>query len=179
MSLVKQVATSTTASGESTPLGERRSILAESLDDFHYEGMIRIAAIDGRLHLNDEFDNEYEWTNSEAGRGIGGVVRVAERVGGRSFEGEINPLRCVKSHRKRSQVGRDSEEIEQELQRECSIYLSVDHPNIARLIDVYEDEHTVTMVMEYCLGGTLESRISSRGFIAEAKAQEWSIQLLL
>jgi serine/threonine protein kinase len=156
-----------------------RSILAESLEDYHSEGMIRLAAIDGRLKLNVQFDDEYEWTNNEVGRGVGGVVRVAERVGGSTFENEIRPLRAVKSYRKRSQVGRDPEEIEEELQRECSIYLSVDHPNIARLMDVYEDDFNVTMVMEYCIGGTLEARIQQYGFIAEARSQAWLFQLLL
>jgi len=85
----------------------------------------------------------------------------------------------VKSRRKTSQVGRDPEEIEAELQRECSIYLSVDHPNIARLVDVYEDQFHVTMVIEYCFGGTLEARIQSGGHIAEARAKVWLSQLLL
>lgn len=177
MSVIKDLA-SVSVSTASSPLSLHRSILAESLEDYHYEGMIRLAAIDGRLHLSSHFDDDYEWTNSEVGRGASSVVRVAERAGGRSFDGEINPLRCVKSCLKVSRVGRDPEEIEEQLQRECSIYLSVDHPNIARLIDIYEDDFNVTMVMEYCLGGTLEARISSRGCIAEATAQEWSFQLL-
>jgi len=176
MSIIKQLASgSTTASSHNSP----RSLLVESLEEYHHEGMIRFAAIDGRVHLTNQFDDDYEWTNNEAGRGCGGVVRVAERVGGPGFESEIHTMRCVKSYRKFSQVGKDPEAIEEELKRKCSIFLSVDHPNIARLLDLYEDEFNVTMVMEYCRGGTLEARIKSRGFIAEACSQTWMFQLLL
>jgi serine/threonine protein kinase len=191
MSIIKQLANGAQMAAISVPTGSTvgstqtsshnspRSIVVESLEDYHCEGMIRLAAIDGRFHTKAQFDDDYEWTNAEAGRGVGGVVRVAERVGGNCFESEIHTLRCVKSYRKRSQVGRDPEEVEEELKRECSIYLSVDHPNIARLIDVYEDEFNVTMVMEYCRGGTLEACISRDGAITEARSQLWMFQILL
>jgi len=41
------------------------------------------------------------------------------------------------------------------MQRELSILKHADHPNIINLSEVYEDELSIHLVMEYCNGGDL------------------------
>jgi calcium-dependent protein kinase len=43
------------------------------------------------------------------------------------------------------------------LQNEIDILKTVDHPNIVKLYDVYEDEDTYYLVMELMLGGEVFS----------------------
>lgn len=70
-------------------------------------------------------------------------------------------------------------EIEQELIRtEAEIYLTLDHPNIARLYDVYDDSGVVTLVMEYCSGGELFHRLMRQKTYSEAQAAEATRQIL-
>mmetsp|Transcript_14116 Transcript_14116/g.12081 ORF Transcript_14116/g.12081 Transcript_14116/m.12081 type:complete len:90 (-) Transcript_14116:230-499(-) len=48
------------------------------------------------------------------------------------------------------------------LKSEVDIYLRLDHPNIARLHEVYEDDKCVHIVMEYCRGKELYHRLVSK-----------------
>jgi len=41
------------------------------------------------------------------------------------------------------------------LKRELNILRNLDHPNVARFYETYEDEYYVHFVMEYCDGGDL------------------------
>lgn len=45
------------------------------------------------------------------------------------------------------------------LKRELFILRSLDHPNVARFYETYQDDHYVHFVMEYCAGGELFERI--------------------
>ena len=46
----------------------------------------------------------------------------------------------------------------------------MDHPNIIKLYDVYEDSRNLHLVTELCTGGELFDRIISRGHYTEADA---------
>ena len=48
-----------------------------------------------------------------------------------------------------------SEEDLSALYQEIEILKSIDHPNIVKLIDIFEDERHVCLVMELLLGGEL------------------------
>eukprot|EP00913_Durusdinium_trenchii_P010634 g9978.t1 len=65
------------------------------------------------------------------------------------------------------------------LKNEAVIYLSLEHPHIARLFDVYEDNEQVSLVMQYCSGGTLESAIRSQGAFVESTFQDLAVPMLL
>lgn len=61
------------------------------------------------------------------------------------------------------------------LKREIEILRTVDHPNIIRLVDVFEDEKYLHLVQELCTGGELFERIikktqSREGHYSEADA---------
>jgi serine/threonine protein kinase len=45
-----------------------------------------------------------------------------------------------------------------EMHNEVAILRGVDHPNIIRVYETFEDEHFIYMIMEYCSGGDLYSR---------------------
>jgi len=56
------------------------------------------------------------------------------------------------------------------LQTEVEILRSVDHPNIIKLFEVFEDHHHIRMVMELVTGGELFDRIVDRGHYCEKDA---------
>lgn len=53
------------------------------------------------------------------------------------------------------------------LRRELEIMSVLDHPNIVRLYETYEDEQYVHIVMEYCGGGDVAERIIYEGAFSE------------
>ncbi|KAF0692587.1 Aste57867_16342 [Aphanomyces stellatus] len=56
------------------------------------------------------------------------------------------------------------------LRREIEILRTVDHPNIIKLFDVFEDTRHLHLVTELCTGGELFDRIIARGHYTEADA---------
>mmetsp|Transcript_10730 Transcript_10730/g.24477 ORF Transcript_10730/g.24477 Transcript_10730/m.24477 type:complete len:544 (-) Transcript_10730:56-1687(-) len=61
---------------------------------------------------------------------------------------------------------------------EVEIYLSIDHPNIARLHDVYETAEEISMLTELCEGGELYARLINKGSYSETEAKEAAAQML-
>jgi calcium-dependent protein kinase len=55
----------------------------------------------------------------------------------------------------------------------------MDHPNIARLLDVYEDEKLVHIVMEFCSGKELYHRLVKRNRYSERDAARTTYEMLL
>lgn len=64
------------------------------------------------------------------------------------------------------------------LRRELEIMSVLDHPNIVRLYETYEDEQYVHIVMEYCGGGDVAERIIDEGKFSEAEAASIMEKLL-
>lgn len=56
------------------------------------------------------------------------------------------------------------------LQYEIEILKNLDHPNILRLYEVFEDKKQYYLVTELCLGGELFDEIVSRGKFEEKDA---------
>ena len=56
------------------------------------------------------------------------------------------------------------------LRRELEIMSVLDHPNIIRLYEAYEDEQYVHIVMDYCGGGDVAERIINDGNFSEGEA---------
>ena len=57
-----------------------------------------------------------------------------------------------------------------ELRSEVNILCKLHHPNIIKIFETYEDMTYFYIVMQYCKGGTLSSRINLRNKFSEAKA---------
>lgn len=56
------------------------------------------------------------------------------------------------------------------LRRELEIMSQLDHPNLVKLFEIYEDEQYVHLVMEYCSGGDVAERIIDNGNFSEKEA---------
>lgn len=56
------------------------------------------------------------------------------------------------------------------LRRELDIMSILDHPNIVKLYENYEDELYVHLIMEYCSGGDIAERIIDDGKFSEVEA---------
>ena len=63
-----------------------------------------------------------------------------------------------------SSVPFSSKDDIEDVRREISIMKHLDHSNIVKLFEVYEDRDHVHLVMELCSGGELFDRIVERGF---------------
>ena len=53
---------------------------------------------------------------------------------------------------------------------ESMVLGELDHPNIARLVDIYRDEDHFVMVQEWCAGGDLLNQIIARDKFSERDA---------
>lgn len=56
------------------------------------------------------------------------------------------------------------------LQNEIDINLNLDHPNIARMYETFEDNQNIYIAMEVCAGGELFDVIIDQGSLSEAEA---------
>jgi calcium-dependent protein kinase len=101
------------------------------------------------------------------GTGMSGPVRLATGRDGRQY--------AVKSFKKDRLISR----AKSELKSEVEIFLSMDHPHIARLEQVYETADELHLVMEYLSGGELFERLTSKKMFTEQAAADVAHQLLL
>jgi calcium-dependent protein kinase len=65
------------------------------------------------------------------------------------------------------------------LREEVNNYLKLDHPHVARLFHVYEEEHRVCLVMELCSGKELYDRLLEKKRFCEQEAKQAVYQMLL
>ena len=78
---------------------------------------------------------------------------------------EINKMKLnQKSSRNGSLMAR--------LRVEIDICRRIDHPNIVKIHEVFEDKHTVMLVMDYMEGGELFDQIIERGSLSEKEAAD-------
>jgi calcium-dependent protein kinase len=74
--------------------------------------------------------------------------------------------------------GMNSEKLSH-LQAEIEIFLCMDHPQVARLVDVYEGKESINLVMECMAGGELFDRVTKCKRFTEKNAAEATKQILL
>ena len=100
----------------------------------------------------------YELTKNELGKGSYGRVQLGMLKG-------TNLNRAIKiiEKAKVSNVERFKLEVE--------IMMKLDHPNILRLIDYFEDKKNVYLVLELCTGGELFDRIIANKYYNEEDAR--------
>ena len=110
--------------------------------------------------------NKYEFLKIQ-GHGKLGIVRVAKLKKG-------NHRVAIKSIPK-NKISQDVTGLRNEL----SILEVVDHPNIIKYHQVYEDEKFLHVCMEYCSGGDLFDRIINKGTFSEAEACDLIYKVLL
>lgn len=109
----------------------------------------------GGRKLTDDFDVD----GTVLGTGLGGdVVLVRGKEDSRRYA-----LKTVKKRQGASSKTR-------QMPTEVEIYLTLDHPNIARLHGVYETGPRICLLMECCEGGELYARLQKRGTYPDADA---------
>mmetsp|Transcript_73608 Transcript_73608/g.157874 ORF Transcript_73608/g.157874 Transcript_73608/m.157874 type:complete len:553 (-) Transcript_73608:109-1767(-) len=133
------------------------------------ESRVGKITITGRYHrLPRRLEDDYKPLSKVLGSGYNGQVHMAEsKENGRKFA-----VKGFKLHG----VSRDKKE---ELMTEAEIFLAMDHPHVARLVDVYESEDQLNLVMECMTGGELFKRVTERRRFSEKDAADAAWQMLL
>lgn len=95
------------------------------------------------------------------GTGAFGIVRKAHH--------KRNPSQVVaiKSIAKKRFAGKSQIIL---LKREIENLIPLDHPNIIKLYESFEDSRFVHLIMEFCVGGELFERVSQSGHFSERDA---------
>jgi len=133
------------------------------------ESRVGKVSVSGRYHkVPKRLADDYQLQRAVLGSGYNGSVHKAtSKINGKNFA-----VKGFKLHG----VSRDKKE---ELESECEIFLSMDHPHVARLVDVYEDENHLNLVMECMGGGELFKRVTERKRFSEKDACDAAWQMLL
>ncbi|CAG9315137.1 unnamed protein product [Blepharisma stoltei] len=113
------------------------------------------------------FAEVYRLGESLGSGGFGEVRICFHRENGNKRAVKIMRKDLMKNDRKRD-----------DLEKEISILKSMDHPNIVRLYEFFEDTKRLYIVMEYCSGGELFDEIIKRKNFQEIHAAQIMYQLL-
>eukprot|EP00439_Symbiodinium_sp_Y106_P013816 s3754_g1.t6 len=133
------------------------------------ERRLSVPAVLGRFHrLPRTLQDDYSVSEKVLGTGCSGQVLQAVS---RTTEQSV-AVKCL------SLVG-ITEKARRELENEVELFLSMDHPRVARLLDVYQAEGRMSLVMECMEGGELFSRVMDREVFPERDAAHTAWQMLL
>ena len=105
-------------------------------------------------------------------RTIGGGHYGSVRLG--AIKGRSSPYFAIKTIAKRKLKA-----AKQMLEREIQILFALDHPNVIKLYEVFEDHKYFYLVTEYCSGGELFDRILAMGRYSEVEASRLMQKILL
>jgi calcium-dependent protein kinase len=159
-----QSSESTTTAGGTSRFTQKQTLATECCcedDSSNHknltEHMAKQRITDGHLHSNvvniedvsgRKIDQVYDGVvhGKVLGRGVAGVVRLVTH----KTTGIHYAVKCLD----KSGIG-DSQEQQQQLGEEILIMSQLDHPNICRLHEVYEDETQIYLVQELGEGGDL------------------------
>lgn len=93
------------------------------------------------------------------GSGTYGQVVKGKKKGTKQVRAiKIIPKKAVKNHER--------------FKREIDIMRELDHPNIIKLYETFEDSRNIYLVMEMCEGGELFDRILDKGSFSELEARQ-------
>jgi calcium-dependent protein kinase len=134
------------------------------------ESRVGKTAVSGRYHREKRLEDDYVFDTPPKvlGSGYNGSVHLAR-------DKRTNTKVAVKAFKLHG-VNREKKE---ELESECEIFLTMDHPHVARLLDCYESEDQLNLVMECMEGGELFQRVTERKRFTEKDAAEAAHQMLL
>ncbi|CAD8127298.1 unnamed protein product [Paramecium sonneborni] len=94
------------------------------------------------------------------GKGSFGIVKVGYKDG--PYGEKVYAIKTINKVRVADKT--------QMIQEEFEILRKMDHPNIVRFYEMYEDDMFIYFVMEHCKGGNLLERVLSKGSFDETKA---------
>lgn len=129
----------------------------------HKNWMNAIKKVTGYANLTDIYD-----IKEKLGNGKFGLVRLG-------YHKQTNRKVAIKIMNKKDMTTQDLELVRTEIE----ILKICQHPNIIRILDVYENLEFMYIVMEYCSGGDLFTYIEKRGFkLKEERAAQLIHQIL-
>jgi calcium-dependent protein kinase len=126
----------------------------------------------GRYHeMPRKLEHDFKMTGEVVGSGCSGSVKKAVRINA--------PDSAEKFAVKTFSLRRLSASSRVSLEAEAQIFLCLDHPHIARLINVYQTPESLSLVMECMVGGELFDRVVADKFFLESQAANVTEQMLL
>lgn len=111
------------------------------------------------LVQNSEDINKYYKINEKNELGSGSYGKVIKSVHLKT--GEVRAIKVIPKRKVKNK---------ERFKSEVDILRSMNHPNIIKLYEVFEDEHNVYLIFEICEGGELFDRIIERGYFSEMSA---------
>eukprot|EP00930_Biecheleria_cincta_P096372 TRINITY_DN88230_c0_g1_i1.p1 TRINITY_DN88230_c0_g1~~TRINITY_DN88230_c0_g1_i1.p1 ORF type:complete len:934 (-),score=150.51 TRINITY_DN88230_c0_g1_i1:93-2894(-) len=153
---------------------KKSTMISESIRERVNERALSSELLASRIHPKANFLQDYEYTSdppTSIGNGVNGEVVLCRRRG-THLQGAT---RCVK----RFDISSLPYYKMGLLQNEAVIGLSLEHPNVARIYGIYEDADEISLVMQYCAGGTLSDALRREGTFSEQRFKEVSLQMLL
>lgn len=118
-----------------------------------------------QIITNREVDDVYEKLG-QLGSGVSGTVYKVQ-----------NKATGVQLALKRVSTARLSKLARDRLYNEVNISLLMDHPNIVRLVEIYEEEKSLALCMELCSGGALLNTVVAKKMCSERRAAQITKQM--
>ena len=113
--------------------------------------------------LKDTYHIEYKLGNGA----YGSVRRIIHRL-----TGEVRAVKTI--HKTNLQANNEYAAF----YNEVSALRALDHPNILKLYEYYQDDKNYYLITEFCSGGELFDRITNNGSFSEATAANYMKQIL-
>eukprot|EP01057_Protomagalhaensia_wolfi_P005264 Protomagalhaensia_wolfi_Nauph_80__5263@NODE_567_length_2277_cov_17_437891_g423_i0_p1_GENE_NODE_567_length_2277_cov_17_437891_g423_i0NODE_567_length_2277_cov_17_437891_g423_i0_p1_ORF_typecomplete_len671_score140_29Pkinase/PF00069_25/9_3e69Pkinase_Tyr/PF07714_17/5_5e48EFhand_7/PF13499_6/2_5e11EFhand_7/PF13499_6/1_6e13EFhand_7/PF13499_6/9e15EFhand_8/PF13833_6/0_21EFhand_8/PF13833_6/3_5e06EFhand_8/PF13833_6/0_016EFhand_8/PF13833_6/0_00017EFhand_8/PF13833_6/0_00029EFhand_8/PF13833_6/1_5e06EFhand_1/PF len=107
--------------------------------------------------------------------GIRKIFDFQRKIGAGSF-GEVHLVKELRSGFVRvcKTINKDQAVVPvEQIEAEINILKTLDHPNIIKIYDVYEDYNSVYIIMEYCKGGELLKRVVEANQQARALTERY------
>ncbi|CAG9323811.1 unnamed protein product [Blepharisma stoltei] len=133
----------------------------------HSVGEIVVQASNFVRENENKFQDVYR-LGQALGTGGSGEVKIC-------FHRETNIKRAVKIFRK-DLITNEAAKVN--LEKEINILKTLDHPNIVRIYEYFEDSKRLYIIMEFCKGGELFDEIIKRQTFSENHAAQIMYQLL-
>lgn len=112
------------------------------------------------------------------GKRIGSGAYSTVYKGYNIVTGELVAIKVVDLYHLTSREPQKKENLKTRLKIEIKIAQSTDHPNLVKMLDVFEEEERVYLVFEFCDGGDLSKFLQKRGILSETEAREYLQQIV-
>lgn len=121
------------------------------------EGRLGKLTVSSRYHrLPRRFRDDYKLESAVLGTGCSGQVHLAKSRH-KDSSARRYAAKCLR-------LAGLSNERRQELAAEAEIFLGMDHPYVARLVDAYESDEQLVLIMECLTGGDIFRRTEEKRF---------------
>jgi calcium-dependent protein kinase len=120
-------------------------------------------------HLEDRKLSEDFYVGVKLGQGAYGKVRLVTHK-------KTDMIRAAKYIQKQAICS--NTEDQENLFQEVEILMNLDHPNIIRVYNLYEDEKNFIIVSEFCSGGELFEKIQKNATFSEKTVASYMKQIL-